>query len=94
MRLRCVTLCGSWRRYRYNYPLRGVKETVWEGGTHVPAFVWSPLIPWDRRGTEWHGLMHVVDWLPTLVAGVARGAVLGDLDGRDQVRLFCVLPHL
>lgn len=27
-----------------NYPLKGFKNTIYEGGTKVPAFVHSPLI--------------------------------------------------
>ncbi|CAM9787282.1 unnamed protein product [Hapterophycus canaliculatus] len=52
-----------------NLPLRGVKMSNWEGGTKVPAFVYSPShIPHELWGTEYEGLMHVTDWLPTLAA--------------------------
>ena len=33
----------------------------------VPAFIYSEShIPEARRGTEYNGLMHVTDWLPTI----------------------------
>lgn len=36
----------------------------------VPAFVYSEShIPEERWGTEYNGLMHVTDWLPTIATG-------------------------
>ncbi|XP_050023704.3 arylsulfatase B-like [Dermacentor andersoni] len=66
-----------------NWPLRGTKFTAWEGGVHLPAFVWSPLLRRTRR-VSWE-LMHVVDWAPTLYHA-AGGDVkdLGVIDGLDQ----------
>ncbi|CAN0073946.1 unnamed protein product [Pylaiella littoralis] len=59
------------------YPFRGNKDSYWEGGTKVPAFVYSTShIPEERWGTEYDGMMHVTDWLPTIAAGVGM-----DLDG-------------
>ena len=62
-----------------NVPLRGTKETLFEGGIRGAAFVHSPLL--GRRG-EWRGLMHLVDWVPTLL-GVAGLTPPPGLDGRD-----------
>jgi len=65
-----------------NYPLRGQKLTIWEGGTRTPAFVHSPLL--ERSGYTSHELIHMTDWLPTFLhlAG-ASGAPAGG-DGFDQ----------
>ncbi|XP_072047297.1 arylsulfatase B-like [Amphiura filiformis] len=56
-----------------NWPLRGEKNTLFEGGIKGSAFVSSPLLPPDVIGTVQTGLMHVSDWFPTLVEGVAGG---------------------
>ena len=40
-----------------NAPFRGGKHTFWEGGLRAEAFIWSPLLPPVRRGTEWNGLV-------------------------------------
>merc|ERR1712100_382453 len=50
-----------------NYPYQGFKTSIWEGGTRVPGFVHSPMLPADVRGTVSQELYHVTDWLPTLV---------------------------
>ncbi|ENN71901.1 hypothetical protein YQE_11438, partial [Dendroctonus ponderosae] len=56
-----------------NYPLKGVKNTLWEGGIKGAGLVWSPLIKKPARvATQ---LMQIADWLPTLLeaAGGNRG---------------------
>ncbi|CAN0388593.1 unnamed protein product [Pylaiella littoralis] len=70
-----------------NYPLRGAKGSVHEGGTKVPAFVYSKShLPSQAMGTTYDNLMHVTDWLPTLanVAGAEITDSAGALDGVDQ----------
>jgi arylsulfatase A-like enzyme len=53
-----------------NYPLRGLKDTLFEGGVRTPAFVYSPLLSSDVRGTEYNKMFHVSDWLPTILEGI------------------------
>eukprot|EP00933_Yihiella_yeosuensis_P041593 TRINITY_DN35998_c0_g1_i1.p1 TRINITY_DN35998_c0_g1~~TRINITY_DN35998_c0_g1_i1.p1 ORF type:complete len:548 (-),score=87.59 TRINITY_DN35998_c0_g1_i1:132-1775(-) len=77
-----------------NYPLRGGKHSIWEGGTRGTAVLWAGrdarVLPEAKRGTTVQNLMHGVDWLPTFcsIAGLQKqfcqphsGAAL---DGVDQ----------
>uniref|UniRef100_A0A7S3XL37 Sulfatase N-terminal domain-containing protein n=1 Tax=Heterosigma akashiwo TaxID=2829 RepID=A0A7S3XL37_HETAK len=68
-----------------NWPLRGGKNSLWEGGLRVPAFIHSPLLPEAARGTTYEELVHVSDWLPTIMGMLGvDGPFLKTLDGVDQ----------
>ncbi|XP_058126650.1 arylsulfatase B [Anopheles ziemanni] len=64
-----------------NWPLRGVKNTLWEGGVRGAGFIWSPLLSNVSRVS--HQTMQVVDWLPTLyeAAGGNVSELPDELDG-------------
>ncbi|XP_075539867.1 arylsulfatase B-like [Dermacentor variabilis] len=66
-----------------NWPLRGSKGTLWEGGVRAAAFLWTRRLLHRRRVSQ--QLMHVTDWLPTLFSA-AGGNVnrLGRLDGLNM----------
>ncbi|CAG9797683.1 unnamed protein product [Chironomus riparius] len=66
-----------------NYPLRGVKNTLWEGGVRAAGFIWSPLISQHSRVSN--QLIQVADWLPTLysAAGGDLSTITTKLDGID-----------
>ena len=54
-----------------NYPLRGTKGSLFEGGVHVESFIYSEMDSFKARGT-YGNLFHVSDWFPTILdmAGV------------------------
>ncbi|KAL0121284.1 hypothetical protein PUN28_008742 [Cardiocondyla obscurior] len=74
---------GKFRNYGSNYPLRGMKYTLYEGGVRGVAVLWSPRLLKAARVCD--NLVHVTDWLPTLYA-VADGDLkdLGEIDGMNQ----------
>eukprot|EP00039_Didymoeca_costata_P000255 m.44843 g.44843 ORF g.44843 m.44843 type:complete len:447 (-) comp10152_c0_seq2:517-1857(-) len=53
------------RNVASNWPLRGKKATVWEGGVRAFGLVASPLLQVSRYA-NWE-LIHVTDWAPTLL---------------------------
>jgi arylsulfatase B len=55
-----------------NYPLRGGKHSLYEGGVNVAAFVWGPSFVGSGVNRTWRGLSHVTDVGMTLLeaAGV------------------------
>ncbi|KAK7095155.1 hypothetical protein V1264_006600 [Littorina saxatilis] len=66
-----------------NWPLRGWKGSLWEGGMRASGFVHSPLLPTHVQGTKTRELMHVTDWFPTMQT-LAGSHPLAGLDGFDQ----------
>lgn len=66
-----------------NYPLRGCKASLWEGGSRVIGFVNGGLINNVPQAND--GLFHSVDWMPTLLH-LATGGPMTDasMDGVDQ----------
>ena len=82
-------------------PFRSEKNTNWEGGWRVPAFVrWPGRIP---AGTVLNGIVSHQDWLPTLLAAAGEPAIKeklleGHQAGSKTFRVhmdgFNMLPYL
>jgi len=65
-----------------NSPLRGSKNTLWEGGIRTPAFITGGYLSDDRRGEVFDEVMHATDWYPTLLAAAGIDSPEGKtLDG-------------
>ncbi|XP_017882995.2 uncharacterized protein LOC108626689 [Ceratina calcarata] len=75
---------GLLENYGSNYPLRGLKFTLFEGGIRGTACIYSPLIKNPSRVIN--KLIHITDWLPTLysAAGGNLNDLREDLDGVEQ----------
>lgn len=67
-----------------NWPLRGRKTTLWEGGVKGVGFIHGK--PLGLKGRVHNQLMHVSDWLPTIISASACPILNGtqSLDGFDQ----------
>ncbi|PVD33639.1 hypothetical protein C0Q70_04897 [Pomacea canaliculata] len=65
-----------------NWPLRGAKSTLWEGGTRGKGLLYSKNL-FKKTGTTYNGLMHIVDWFPTFMT-LAGGETPSGIDGVSQ----------
>ncbi|KAE8742865.1 hypothetical protein FOCC_FOCC011546 [Frankliniella occidentalis] len=74
---------GPHSNHASNWPLRGQKWTVYEGGVRGAAVVWSTKLA--RPGSLHQNLVHATDWLPTFYqAAGGNMSDLGPLDGVSQ----------
>ncbi|XP_045133801.1 arylsulfatase B-like isoform X2 [Portunus trituberculatus] len=65
-----------------NWPLRGVKASVWEGGVRGAGLLWSPYIV--NPGRVSHQMIHITDWLPTFISAAGGDpSSLESIDGQD-----------
>ncbi|XP_046335684.2 arylsulfatase B-like [Haliotis rufescens] len=64
-----------------NWPLRGGKHTIWEGGTRGTSFMYGAGL--QKTRTTYDGMIHAVDWKPTLVSA-AGGTPETSIDGMSH----------
>ncbi|XP_075259710.1 arylsulfatase J-like [Convolutriloba macropyga] len=66
-----------------NYPLRGGKNTNFEGGVRTPALIVGPGV---QSGKTYSDYFHITDWLPTLMDAVGGDTrdLPDDVDGISQ----------
>jgi arylsulfatase A-like enzyme len=72
-----------------NLPYRGQKYYGTKGGFSAPAAIFGSLVPEEMRGTINEQMIHVTDWMPTLMHVASRGewkeTVAGDtVNGVNQ----------
>ena len=74
-----------------NFPLRGGKTNLFEGGVRVAAALGGGFLPTAARGAKFDGYMHGSDWYPTIcgLAGIdaadpnPAAPEVPDIDGFD-----------
>ncbi|CRK98409.1 CLUMA_CG011767, isoform A [Clunio marinus] len=71
---------GIYNNHGSNYPLRGQKDSPWEGAVRNLGFMYTPLIKDNQR--IWDGYIHTADVLPTLAS--AAGIHIGHVDGYNM----------
>lgn len=64
-----------------NYPLRGTKNSMFEGGMRAVGFIRHPASIGANK--VYDGLIHISDWFPTL-AGLAGLPATKGIEGVDQ----------
>ncbi|XP_072050724.1 arylsulfatase J-like isoform X2 [Amphiura filiformis] len=76
---------GSVKDSGNNWPFRGSKNTLYEGGVRGVGFIHSPLLPDQIKGTTSHAWIHVTDWFPTILSGLAGANInmTKPIDGID-----------
>jgi len=79
----------------FNYPFRGQKATIFEGGLRVPALLFLPKsLSKTKIQGQFDGIIHASDWTPTFLSildhhnGKTFSHTLGDIDGVDQASVF------
>lgn len=73
----------------FNDPFRGGKIGGWEGSCRVPAFIRAPALL-NGGGRVWDGMMHVVDFAPTVLSlvdgpGGTSHDILDTVEGHGRI---------
>ena len=73
--LQDMSLVDQSQSFGCNYPYRGGKSTLFQGGIKGVGFLYGNLID-ERRlnGTQSNILSHSIDWFPTIVGGIINNS--------------------
>merc|ERR1740138_1627290 len=82
------TACSNGEAGASNYPLRGGKDSNFEGGIRVNAFMSGGFVPKAVRGSKQEEMMHIADWYRTLGEGIAG------VDPTDELAEASGLPPI
>ena len=90
------TVCFNGEAGGNNWPLRGGKYSMFEGGTRVNAFISGGYIPKKMIGKKLNGMIHIADWYGTLssIAGVDPRDTKSEKYGLPKVDSINVWPYL
>merc|ERR1711934_775430 len=90
------TACFNGEAGASNWPLRGGKYSMWEGGIRVNAFASGGYLPAKVQGTKLEGIIHIADWYGTLcgLAGVSPQDAEAEASGLPPVDSFDMWPML
>lgn len=64
-----------------NWPMRGGKHHLFEGGVKVTGMLSGGVLPSTVRGSTSHALMHATDWFPTVMSFVDQYKLAHSQDG-------------
>lgn len=64
---------GAPKNGGYNYPLRGSKGTIYEGGLRQASFAFGAGISSSVIGTTYYGVLHLTDMFPTFLSVATAG---------------------
>lgn len=76
-----------------NWPLRGGKQTEFEGGVRVNAFLAGGFVPQGLRGSTLDGYMHLCDWYATFLP-LAGANATDDHPGVPSVDGLDLWPYI
>ena len=71
-----------------NFPYKGYKNSLYEGGTLSPAFIYSTKRQFASKRVK--SIIHIMDWFPTILqlAKIPKKDMPKELDGVSQLAVL------
>ena len=76
-----------------NYPLRGAKATLYEGGVRSPGFIHAPKI-FNKKSYDFKDLFHVTDFFPTLISMIHHTSISNNNSNIHSSQYHHALPTM